>query len=64
MSHRLVDEAMADRPQRIGRFDRGRVVAVGSAPLGGGLVPPGLYPSDGVMLVYDGGVLSADRRRR
>ncbi|MFC6012977.1 NUDIX domain-containing protein [Nocardia lasii] len=24
-------------------------------------VPPGLYPSDGLMLVYDGGVLSADR---
>ncbi|WP_067473554.1 hypothetical protein [Nocardia amamiensis] len=24
-------------------------------------VPPGLYPSDGVMLVYDGGLLSADQ---
>ncbi|MEV6336341.1 NUDIX hydrolase [Nocardia vinacea] len=24
-------------------------------------VPPGLYPSDGVMLVYDGGVLSTDQ---
>ncbi|MFD4433866.1 NUDIX domain-containing protein [Nocardia sp. NPDC058497] len=24
-------------------------------------VPPGLYPSDGVMLVYDGGVLGADQ---
>ncbi len=24
-------------------------------------VPPGLYPSDGVMLVFDGGVLGADQ---
>lgn len=24
-------------------------------------VPPGLYPSDGVMFVYDGGMLSADQ---
>ncbi|WP_206045837.1 NUDIX domain-containing protein [Nocardia mangyaensis] len=27
-------------------------------------VPPGIYPNDGVMLVYDGGLLGADRTAR